>query len=698
MKKYSILFAIALSGSMAASAQVKTAQNVPTDSITLREVVVTATHPLERIEGDGIVTTVQGTALSRLGMAKDVLGFIPGIINNNGQIEVFGKGTPVLYINGRRQRNNILLEQLTADKIKDITLITNPGARYGSDANAIIRITTVKNPGEGFALDTRTTVGYHDYVYGKEQATMNYRVGGADIFATLEYDHTRTKGFSMNQQNTWLEQHSLTTLTMNSKNRSQLLEGQVGFNYTTNSGDSYGIYYQTLSKPVRTDSHTASTWAVNNVEEDNSQLSQQKHTDYYEHLADAYYSGTWGRWTADATFDFLWKNNREKQTIHPLEDAATLPLQDNSYGRMFAGEIHLSHPLWKGRLNIGAEYTDSRRKDDFSTEVTGIADNNNHIEETNVGLYSEMAQRFGRLNVQLGLRYEHTDANYFEYGLKIPEQSRTYDYVLPSVTLVFPVKQAVFQLGYSRKYIRPLYAQLSNTVNYVNQYIYETGNPQLKTPLNDNVSLNIKYKWLMFMATYKHVTDPIITTCTSYADNPAITLLKKDNSSHNLDNLQVMLSAAPGFIGKFYYPTLACGMVAQHYKVAYRDNILNLNHPMMIFQANNLFRLPDNYMLTANLRWKSRGDGENIRMSQSWQIDLSASKVFNSHWNVKLSLNDVFNTARKTDFTMYSDVRDVHIAKHQNTRYVELNISYKFNMPKSRYKGQGAGNTEKERL
>lgn len=103
------------------------AQNESVDTIKARqldEVLVTATHQLTRIDGDEMLTTVQGTILQNLGMAKDVLAYIPGVLNNNGSIEVIGKGTPVFYINGRRMRNPYELEQMKSQQIKSVELNT----------------------------------------------------------------------------------------------------------------------------------------------------------------------------------------------------------------------------------------------------------------------------------------------------------------------------------------------------------------------------------------------------------------------------------------------------------------------------------------------------------------------------------------------------------------------------------------------
>lgn len=673
------------------------ATNTPEDSVTLQEVVVTATKPLSRFKGEGLVTTIAGTTLGKLGTAKDVLGFIPGVSNNNGNIEVFGKGTPLIYINGRVMRNHIELEQLSSDKLKDIMVINNPGAKYAANTQAVIRITTVKEFGEGFSLDTKTIAGYKDFLYGKEQIGLNYRIGGLDLYGMFEYNNTRGKGTSSNSQNTWAEKHNMTMLDMHSKIKSQLYDGQVGINYATKSNHSFGIYYKFIHKPNTTDVSTISSLWIDEQLQENSILSQEKESDYYEHLVDGYYSGRLGKWTTDLTFNFLWRNKNDNQYIKKDMDVFPISIYDKSNGRMLAGEFHVSRPIWTGNLNLGTEYTNSTRKENSSNEGAVVGVTNNCIEENNVSVYGELVQRLGSLTLQMGLRYEYTNSNYFEYGKMITDQSRNYNKLLPSATLTFPIKQVMFQLNYSRKYTRPLYSQLSSTVYYVNQYIYETGNPLLRTPFSDNVSLNMKHKWLMASATYKHVTDPIITTCSSY-DNSAITLLKKENSSEDLHNLQIMLSAMPGFIGKVYYPVLSVGMLAQSYKVDYKGKTINMNHPMMILQFNNILRFPHNFTFTSNFKYRSAGDGENIRMGQSWQIDLGMTKTFNSHWNVKLSVNDVFNTAKDTKFTMYSGLRNVQIEKSLNTRYIELNVGYKFNMPKSRYRGKGAGNSEKSRL
>lgn len=694
------IFAVLNSNAQEESA-IDTSKGYAKDTLMLKEVAIKVTKPVSRLASDGIVTTVKGTALQEIGTAKDVLGYIPGVISSNGTIEVFGKGTPVIYINGREMRSPIELDQLKSEKIKDIKLITNPGARYEGHTNAVIRITTIKEVGEGFALDSRTTLGYRDYMYGKEQLDMNYRSKGLDIFCMLEYDNIRTKGSSINIQNTWTEPAYLTKLAMSTEKKTQLYEGQIGMNYTTASMHSFGFYYQMTHRPEKMVSEYASEfWSENNLM-DFSYSSQYDNVKYTEHLLDGYYSGDWGDWEADFTFDLMWRNNKNNQEIQETNYTAghkTINICDRSAGRLFAAEFNISRNLLKGILDLGTEYTDSRRSDNFINNEGVLPADNNMVKEYDISIYAELMQRFGPLSAQIGLRYEHIGSNYFDNGIRIAEQSHKYDEFLPSVTLAFPWGKTTFQISYARKYTRPLYSQLSSTINYINQYLYETGNPLLKTSFSDNAVINFKYNWLIVMANYKHVTDQIITGCMSYDSDPYITLLKKINSPNALQQLQVMISAMPGFVNKWYYPALSCGIVAQFYKTNYLGNSSRFNNPMAIIRFNNIFRLPNNYMLTANFHWRSEGNSENIKMGQSWQIDLSASKTFNQHWNLKLSVNDILNTAHKNSFTIYDGIRDVHIEKCSNTRGIELSIGYKFNTTKSKYIGTGAGESEKQRL
>ena len=102
------------------------------DVTTLDEVVVKGTLPVTKIKGDAMVTSIENTVLSKVGSANDVLQKIPGVTKNDNAFTVFGKGEPLIYINGREVMNKEELERLNSDEIKNVELITNPGSRYNA--------------------------------------------------------------------------------------------------------------------------------------------------------------------------------------------------------------------------------------------------------------------------------------------------------------------------------------------------------------------------------------------------------------------------------------------------------------------------------------------------------------------------------------------------------------------------------------
>lgn len=671
------------------------------DTITLREVVVKNSRPISQLKDDGIVTTIKGSILENLGSARDVLGYLPGVTNMNGSVEVFGKGAPMIYINGRKMRDGNELDQIRSDKIKEIKVINNPGSRYDASVNAVIRIYTERDAGEGFSLDAKTATGFHDYWYGKENIYGNYRTNGLDVFGMLEYDRSKAKASSSNIQEAWTKSYYMTDIALNQKNNSRLYQGQLGFDYTTAEMQSFGLYYKYSRTPSTVMSSLNSSTFLNDSVLENSIMQQYYGNKNYEHLVDGYYSGNIEKWTLDATFDLLWKNTRsdrttvEVNTINVDRDIATY---DKSSGRMIAAEVHLSHHLFKGNINLGMEFIDSKRSDDFKNPQELLVSSNNDINETTTAFYAELLQNFGKVSTRLGLRYEYVNSRYYDNGSKEDEQSRNYGKFFPSLLVTVPFKVSALQLSYSRKYKRPLYSQLNSTVYYENRYFYESGNPYLQPSFIDAISLVFKYRWLIAIANYNHIKDRIISLSAPYSEDESIMLMKKVNSPSDANEWQVMLQAQPTVFGRNYFPSLSVGLMGQFYKLDYCDRIKKFNNPIPTIRFNNIIRLPNNYMLTSNLSWRGKGESENISLGQTWQIDLAATKTFGKHWEVRAVLNDVFNTSGNTDFSIYSDNSLFYTNRDINARLVEFSIRYKLNISKSKYKGKGAGNTEKLRL
>ena len=674
-------------------------QNFGKDTLQLREVVVRATRPLAKLNSEGFVTEVKGTVLEKLGFAKDVMGMLPGVLNNNGSIEVFGKGKPIFYINGHIVRNNMEVEQLKANQIDKITVITNPSSRYASTVGSIIKITTIKKVGDGFSFDNIATFGYRNYMYGKDNLDLNYRIDNLDVFGTIGLEQGKDTNSSKNVQNSWLSSHHQQNTTMKSTQHSKLIDGKWGFDFFSSPKLSFGAFYQVSYAPIKTNSSIMSSLYSDDVIESETSAYKDIKLRDLEHLLDGYCHGVWGKWNLEMTFDLMWKKTRENQNV--IEQTGinqNFGIKDVGHARLMATELYASHPFLKGNFSFGVDFTNSSREENSESENSIMAGENNKIQELNMAYYVETMQHLGNVTFRIGGRYEHVNSEYFIGGRKNHEQSHVYDKFFPTASLSLPIGKTMVQLSYSKQCYRPLYSQLSNTVHYVNKYLYQSGNPYLQPSYSDNISLNLRYRWLALTANYKKVQNQIITSYTYYDDSKTIALLKKENSRNSLSNLQIMASFMPGFLWKCYYPVLACGVVSQFYKIDYRGNIKHVDNPLVVVKFNNIFKFHNNYMATVNYSWRSEGNSENIKMGSIGQINLSLAKDLSKKWNVKLSANDIFNTARKNTFTIFCGMNDVYIEKAASVRAVECIVRYKFNTVKIKYKGKGAGKKEMDRL
>ena len=153
----------------------------------LQKVVVKSSRPVVAIKGNALVTTVANSQLAHAGTANDVLRQVPMVTGRDGSFEVFGKGKPLIYINGRVVQDKNELSQLNSQDIKNVEVITNPGAKYDASVKSVIRIRTKLPQGEGFGGTLRTQNGFRHYFSSMEQANLKYRTGGLELFTNLDY-------------------------------------------------------------------------------------------------------------------------------------------------------------------------------------------------------------------------------------------------------------------------------------------------------------------------------------------------------------------------------------------------------------------------------------------------------------------------------------------------------------------------------
>ncbi|MEM7511846.1 MAG: hypothetical protein AAF388_12995, partial [Bacteroidota bacterium] len=144
----------------------------------LDEVVIQAQENIFEDSGDGFIFKVAKSSYRNMGTALDLLRSTPKVLTNStGQVQVMGKGTTNIYLDGQLITSPQLLSNLSSTDVIRIEVIENPGAQYDASANAVINIITNKKRLQGYEIDLVQEVGqgkfFRSYYQAKGYARHN---------------------------------------------------------------------------------------------------------------------------------------------------------------------------------------------------------------------------------------------------------------------------------------------------------------------------------------------------------------------------------------------------------------------------------------------------------------------------------------------------------------------------------------------
>ena len=676
------------------------------DNYTINGVVIQGERPKAVLQGNSLVMNVEGTVMERMGTAEDVLTRVPMIAKRGEGFEILGKGTPLIYLNNRKLTDLNELRNIQSDFIRSVEVIQNPGARYDASVNAVIIIRTKRVAGEGLGVElsswSRCGRGYAN----NERINLTYRTGGLELFANLFGAYNRRKSSGEFEQTIFAD--TLWVINNKQKNnvRNPFLEGRFGFNYQINDNHSFGGFYQNTYDYVKTRSEYEDDLLADGTPYDHLQNSSVKRNkNSPNHQVNFYYTGKVGQlsivFNADYTSRKQHSTNQQQELSNEYEDR-DVNTESLTRSKMFAEKLFVTHPLWKGQIEIGEEYTNTRWRSSFDNQEGYIANSDNEQHESNIAPFMELRQRLGSFQLSAGLRYEHVKSEYFVSGQRRDEQCRTYDDIFPSASVSTSVKNLQLSFSYAKRTSRPAYWLLSSDVTYENRLNRQTGNPYLKPIKYHNLNAMVMWKWLYLMTNYSHCVDPIISEAESLEDDSKVNLVTSKNYDH-ADWLTVTLGAQKNIKlsgGITWTPQYNISLMKPWLEGMFLGQKKNFNHPMLSLQLGNIVSLTHDWLLQVDFNMHTHGNtGSNIWVDcTNPMFSLSVSKDFFQHrLNVKLSGNDLLNGGIN-HVMLYSNRMMFRKMEDNDSRCIQFSLRYRFNVTPSKYKGTGAGNAEKNRL
>ena len=720
-----------------------TAESISTDSIQamkeklrqdsiqwekqLSAVTIKGTRSQFRQKNGGIVARISGTSLEKEPTATEVLAKLPGMFKNkDGKPQAFIGGSPEIYINDRKVQDYSVVENLPVTQIKEVKVIHHPGAEYGNNVGCVLLITTKKNL-QGLAIVENSGFLFDSFVSNNHDLDLTYTRGKMTYYGKLGY---------ANWQGKWKEQDITTNYVSGSNTgdnattyiASSTLDCKHSYNdhfYWSTGADLALTEKQTIG--VKYDGYNIhqpmpfkmTSYAMTNDYVDDNVTGDNKFLYYdWQHHVNAFYQGNYGeKWKLNIFGDFVKLHTEQGQFVDEVSEREAASTQQEARNK-FTLLPQSDGTIWgaKARANytindkqtwmMGAEYNyvKSESRTDYTPADKGTS-THSITKENHAAVFAEYSIDFKPFSLRVGLRYEHVDSrlNYLKdetgttgtgtTGTGTPETAsteplhRTYDNLYPSLLLTHQAGRFSQSLSYRSSETRPSFQELNTGTVYANRYMRQVGNSQLEPSQRHEFQYQASYGDLFLQASYTYVKDYITSIIEPDSDDPQIGYITWTNIDHCWN--------WGSFLGYrhrwgFYEPQVQAGIQQGFINAISMGKEKSFHDPYYIFSLYNGFHLPKGWYMNLSFSYRSSGTYDFVTISSVHNFDFQLYKSFlKDRLSLSLNVNDIFNTKRqKTDGT-YGNVR-FQQQKWEDTRSVQLRLTYRFNQAKKQYRGENS--------
>jgi outer membrane receptor protein involved in Fe transport len=482
-------------------------------SLELSEVSVVAQRPLVRVEIDRLFYSVQDDPEASTQSVLDLMRKVPLItVDGEDNIQLRGSTNYKIYLNGKPSNmisNNPreVLRSMPASSIKDIEIITDPGARYDAEGvGGIINIITDKQVDDGYSGSVGSNVNTFGAFGGN--AFLNAKYGKFGFSGNISrFRHKQPENTS------WLERKDAeNTLTQTGTNDWQF-NGMFSSAMISFEPDTLNLF-----------SVSVNGWSGRHKNTNNRDfLSAGAHPYQYTQFSEN--SGTHGDLSMSAdyqrsfskkdemlTLSYRFQNNPNNNhswfevptSTYSLYPAGFQQKTDNrASGNEHTGQIDYVNPLTKKHvIEVGGKFIFRHNASESDHFFRGAGGNQwvvqprpsndlDHQQEIASG-YAGYTFRADKFSIKTGLRAEHTSQTVV-FG-DTPSFSNSYFDLVPSAAVSYQLKPTTtMRLNYNKRINRPGIWQLNPYVHDSDPTNIYYGNPNLNSENTHSFSLSYSH-------------------------------------------------------------------------------------------------------------------------------------------------------------------------------------------------------------
>ena len=486
-------------------------------SQTLKGATVTAAKPLMRQEGDMTVVDPEGLAAASTS-SYEILEKTPGVVaDQDGNFYMTSATPATIYINGREMKMSAadvaaMLKALPPNSIQRIELMRTPSAKFdASGGGGIINIVLKK--GVKLGLTGSVNTGAQQGVYGNQNLGLNMSYGDGDLSTYVNLNVAHRKSLEHISSTRVLTADSLL-----SQDAGTVYEGQniyLGYGVSKTLKEKWELSYDGRISGSSNDNGTGNESIISQkssgaVASDNlTDIANSGRSWNINQSVDSKYkidtSGS--EWTLAATWNGTFNNSAQDILSRFVPASVNIfnngDINTQRHYLMLQSDLKYKLPH-KLTLEAGIKSTVSifRHSSDYTVRYNGLVRKDplrsttyKYNENINAA-YGQLTKEFGKVIIKGGLRLENTNMDGAQTRPADTSFSIHRSDLFPYLYISRPVMRiADFELRaylvYRKTIQRPSYDYLNPFQRFVDQYLYETGNPNLRPQFTHNYEFNI---------------------------------------------------------------------------------------------------------------------------------------------------------------------------------------------------------------
>ncbi len=688
------------------------------ESTVLQEVTVTGKAPIAALTLDRKTFRVDRDLTASGGTAEDALKNVPSLsVDLDGNVSL-RNGSPQILIDGKQ--TTLSLNQISADLIESVEVITNPSAKYdaGGGAAGIVNIVLKKDKRVGYNGNLRAGVDSRaGFNLGGD---LNARGEKINVFGSAMLMSRQGQGESETYRESFYEDPVTKTSQLADMNMRGLFgNARAGIDYFVDNRNTLtlsGSYVRGQFNPTETMTNltdflypdeTTRTSYVRQAEQERN-FRNFGLTAQFKHL----FPKEGSEWTADVNYnqvrfegggEFLTQfesGDQQRQRQDILGQGSFFTLQTDFVtllGKSTKLEGGLKAILRDNRNdNLTSVYDDQ----DGSWQEIDQMSNQFSFNDNVFAAYLQAGQTFGQWGLQAGLRAE---SSFYTGNLIDQDSSFTINYpisLFPSVFLTRQLNETdQIQLAYTRRVNRPNFFQTMPFTDFSDSLNLRRGNPQLRPEFTNSLELSYQKIFksgdnLLFSVYYKHANN-LITSYQFTEFNP--TLGKEVVITSFANSEQAWASGAEITLRNSLFSWLD---LTSNLNVFYSDvDASNVESDLTASRWSGFLKetvqveLPAGFSFQLNGEVRTRAsfnpvsDGGGFRSSQNsaqgyskpyWFVDASLRKaLLDNKASLTLSMQDVFGTRVHGSYTE-AEFFTQETSRLMNPQLFRLNFSYRF--------------------